>query len=72
MDVSTILAEKSDKRYKFSLKVILRYSTYNSKAITVEKGIPIEVDAGLLCAIDLNPVDDELYRYSGLLSKHKA
>jgi len=32
-----------------------------SKAITVEKDIPIEIDAGLLCATDLNPVDQEQY-----------
>jgi regulator of ribosome biosynthesis len=36
-----------------------------SKSIAVEKEIPIEIDAGLLCATDLNPVDEELYKYAG-------
>ena len=31
------------------------------QAITVEKEIPLEVDAGLLTVTDLNPVDKESY-----------
>ncbi|KAI0774522.1 RRS1-domain-containing protein [Fomes fomentarius] len=45
MDVSDILAAHEAKK----------------KAVTVEKDIPLEVDAGFLTVTDLNPVDAESY-----------
>ncbi|KAG8740280.1 Rhodanese- sulfurtransferase [Ceratobasidium sp. 414] len=45
MDVSAIVAAESSKR----------------KAVTVEKDIPIQVDVGLLTALDTNPIDTEEY-----------
>ncbi|KAG9101360.1 Rhodanese- sulfurtransferase [Ceratobasidium sp. 370] len=45
MDVSAIIAAESSKR----------------KAVTVEKDIPIQVDVGLLTALDTNPIDTEEY-----------
>ncbi|KAI0685998.1 RRS1-domain-containing protein [Cytidiella melzeri] len=45
MDVSDILAAQEAKQ----------------KAITVEKDIPLEVDAGFLTVTDLNPIDVESY-----------
>ncbi|KAI0832682.1 RRS1-domain-containing protein [Trametes gibbosa] len=45
MDVSDILAAHAAKQ----------------KAVTVEKDIPLEVDAGYLTVTDLNPVDKESY-----------
>lgn len=32
------------------------------KSVTVEKDIPLEVDAGFLTVTDLNPVDAETYK----------
>ena len=31
------------------------------KAVTVEKDVPLEIDAGFLTVTDLNPVDAESY-----------
>ncbi|KAH9833669.1 ribosome biogenesis regulatory protein-domain-containing protein [Rhodofomes roseus] len=45
MDVSDILAAQAAKQ----------------KAVTVEKEIPLEVDAGFLTVTDLNPIDAESY-----------
>ncbi|KAH9938030.1 ribosome biogenesis regulatory protein-domain-containing protein [Fomitopsis serialis] len=45
MDVSDILAAQAAKQ----------------KAVTVEKEIPLEVDAGFLTVTDLNPIDTESY-----------
>ncbi|KAI0920970.1 hypothetical protein AcW1_004898 [Taiwanofungus camphoratus] len=45
MDVSEILAEHETQK----------------KSVTVEKDIPLEVDAGFLTVTDLNPVDAETY-----------
>ncbi|TFK94225.1 RRS1-domain-containing protein [Polyporus arcularius HHB13444] len=45
MDVSDILASHEAKQ----------------KAVTVEKDIPLEIDAGFLTVTDLNPVDKESY-----------
>ncbi|EKM59111.1 uncharacterized protein PHACADRAFT_249336 [Phanerochaete carnosa HHB-10118-sp] len=46
MDVSEILAEHARKQ----------------QAITVEKEIPLEVDAGFLTVTDTNPIDEESYK----------
>ncbi|KAF9006650.1 ribosome biogenesis regulatory protein-domain-containing protein [Cyathus striatus] len=46
MDVSAILAENASKY----------------KSVTVEKDIPLEVDAGLLTVTDINPIDEESYQ----------
>ncbi|KAG9128272.1 Rhodanese- sulfurtransferase [Ceratobasidium sp. 392] len=55
MDVSAIVAAESSKR----------------KAVTVEKDIPIQVDVGLLTALDTNPIDAEEYE-TGLESHLQA
>ncbi|KAG8764021.1 Rhodanese- sulfurtransferase [Ceratobasidium sp. 423] len=46
MDVSAIVEAEASKK----------------KAVTVEKDIPIQVDVGLLSALDTNPIDAEAYR----------
>lgn len=33
------------------------------KSVTVEKEIPLEIDAGFLTVTDLNPIDHESYKY---------
>jgi hypothetical protein len=37
-------------------------STCYRQAITVEKEIPLEVDAGYLTVTDPNPIDEESYK----------
>ena len=41
------------------------YSTevLSRQSVTVDKDVPLEVDIGFLTATDLNPVDEESYKY---------
>ena len=64
MDVSDILAAHDAKQYVYTLQSLAFYSgDLCRKAVTVEKDIPLEVDAGFLTVTDLNPVDKESYEY---------
>ncbi len=64
MDVSDILAAHEAKQYVHPY-VCLLWNSDNPcrKAVTVEKDIPLEIDAGFLTVTDLNPVDKESYEY---------
>jgi hypothetical protein len=35
----------------------------NSQSVTVEKETPLEVDPGLLLVTDLNPIEEETYKF---------
>lgn len=64
MDVSAIVEAESSKR---QVELPVRILTLNlklpcRKAVTVEKDIPIQIDIGLLTALDTNPIDAEAYK----------
>ena len=64
MDVSDILAAHDAKQYVHILQSLAFHSgDLCRKAVTVEKDISLEVDAGFLTVTDLNPVDKESYEY---------
>lgn len=44
--------------------------TCRRKSVLVEKEIPLEVDAGFLTVTDLNPIDEESYKYVMIPSCH--
>jgi hypothetical protein len=67
MDVSDILSKHAENQYALSesssstdnlIQVIL-----HRKSVTVDKEIPLHIDAGLLAVTDLNPIDQGSYEY---------
>lgn len=75
MDISDILASQAAKQYVLTedffflyvpLTLLILSYFFTSQAVTVEKDIPLEVDAGYLTVTDLNPTDPELYSYAHL------
>jgi len=41
----------------------MKSSPLISQSVTVEKETPLEVDPGLLLVTDLNPIDEESYKF---------
>jgi len=40
---------------------------FSSQSVSVDKENPLEIDAGLLTVTDLNPIDEEAYKYVFLI-----
>ena len=47
--------------------MILLIFFFDSQSVTVEKETPLQVDPGLLTVTDLNPIDEESYKYGNIL-----
>ena len=45
----------------------MKSSPLISQSVTVEKETPLEVDPGLLLVTDLNPIDEESYKFVSYL-----
>jgi hypothetical protein len=42
--------------------IVFGANLFHSQSITVEKGIPFDVDTGFLTVTDLNPIDEDFYQ----------
>ncbi len=48
------------------------HHTSYSQAVTVEKDTPLEVDPGLLLVTDLNPIEEETYKFVKLFNSRDS
>ena len=46
-----------------NIQPLVIYYFINSQSVTVEKDTPLEVDPGLLLVTDLNPIEEETYKF---------